>query len=515
MAKNFLPDADRRVLEQLGELAYTNPFLPRRLELEREILAAQYQDPSGDAGSLRLFSANLDALHEVTATHVERARKSFYAAEGKVDEWDFRIYHRLVYLHLFSSYRKDFHEYILRRIGRIQGIGVCGFYRQFEADYAHFFPLRSNGLEPRHPPEVVFAILFQLRRAFFHIFEFIVGSSPAANRLRARVWQSIFTHDMGRYQRALFKRMGDIVTFITGPSGTGKELVARAIGLSRYIPFDKDTLEFKEDFAKGFVPVNLTALSETLLESELFGHRKGSFTGALQDRKGYLETCGEYGTILLDEITETHADIQVKLLRVLQTRQFQRLGDTRSLPFHGKFMAASNRDLAVEMREGRFREDFYYRLCADRVQTVALREILQESPDELRYLVKFIANRVAGESEASGLTDEVCDWIQTHLSLRYSWPGNFRELEQCVRNVMLHGEYIPENTESKVSRSQLLTDALDSGSLTAERFLSEYVASVYNRTGNYKETAKLLELDRRTVKKYADMVLEPSDWDDS
>jgi ActR/RegA family two-component response regulator len=80
---------------------------------------------------------------------------------------------------------------------------------------------------------------------------------------------------------------------------------------------------------------------------------------------------------------------------------------------------------------------------------------------------------------------------------------------------MLHGEYIPENTESKVSRSQLLTDALGSGSLTAERFLSEYVASVYNRTGNYKETAKLLELDRRTVKKYADMVLEPSGWDDS
>ncbi len=511
MAKKFLSESDRRLLELLSELAYTNPFLPRRRELEKEILGDRYQEPKVDAGSLKLFSANLEALHEVSAKYVEIARKSFYAVEGQVDEWDFRIYHRLVYLHLFSSYRNDFQEYILRRLGRIQGVGVCGFYRDFAADYAHFFPLRSNRLEPRHPPEVVFAIIFQLRRAFFHIFEFIIGSSPAANRLRARVWQSIFTHDMGRYQRALYQRMGDIVTFITGPSGTGKELVARAIGLSRYIPFDEDSLEFVEDFAKGFVPVNLTALSETLLESELFGHRKGSFTGALQDRKGYLETCGEFGTILLDEITETHADIQVKLLRVLQTRQFQRLGDTRSLPFHGKFMAASNRDLAVEMREGRFREDFYYRLCSDRVQTVALREILQESPAELRYLVKFIANRIAGESEAEGLTDEACSWIQTHLSLSYTWPGNFRELEQCVRNVMLHGEYIPENTESKVTRSQLLNNALGSGNLTAERFLSEYVASVYERTGNYKETAGLLDLDRRTVKKYAEMINEASD----
>jgi transcriptional regulator with AAA-type ATPase domain len=506
MANKFLPESDRTILELLGELAYTNPFHPRRKELEREILGDRYQDPKVGEGSLKLFSANLEALHEVTSRYVESARKAFYTIQGTVDEWDFRIYHRVVYLHLFSVYRKDFQEYILRRLGRIQGVGVCGFYKDFSADYARFFPLRSIGLEPRHPPEVVFSIIFQLRRAFFHIFEFIVGSSPAANRLRARVWQSIFTHNMGRYQRSLYNRMGDIVTFITGPSGTGKELVARAIGLSRYIPFDPDTLEFFEDFPKGFVPVNLTALSETLLESELFGHRKGSFTGALQDRKGYLETCGEYGTILLDEITETHADIQVKLLRVLQTRHFQRLGDTRSLPFHGKFMAASNRDLAVEMREGRFREDFYYRLCSDRVHTVALREILQESPEELRFLVNFISRRIAGEEESSGLTEEACDWIEENLSLRYSWPGNFRELEQCVRNVMLHGEYIPENTESQVNRTQLLTNALGSGNLSAERFLSEYVSSVYERTGNYKETARLLDMDRRTVKKYTELI---------
>jgi len=94
------------------------------------------------------------------------------------------------------------------------------------------------------------------------------------------------------------------------------------------------------------------------------------------------------------------------------------------------------------------------------------------------------------------------------LGLRYTWPGNFRELEQCVRNIMLHGEYIPENTQIHVSRSQLLTDALGAGSLPADQFLSEYIASVYERTSSYKETARLLEMDRRTVKKYADMATE-------
>lgn len=513
MGSSFLPVSDRPVLDLIGQLAYCNPFMPRRLELEKEILGDRFKEPRVDSGNLEVFSANLQALHDVTEHYVEKARLAFYATDGNVDPEEFRIYHRVVYVYLFSSYREPFQEFIVRRVGRIQGGGVCGFYRQFEADYAKFFPLRPEGMDARHAPEIVFAIFFQLRRAFFHIFEFIIGSSSAANRLRARVWQSIFTHDMGRYQRSLYDRMGDIVTFITGPSGTGKELVSRAIGMSRYIPFDSDRLEFEEDFHNGFVPVNLSALTETLLESELFGHRKGSFTGALQDRKGYLETCGNFGTILLDEITETRGDIQVKLLRVLQTRQFQRLGDTRLLPFRGKFMAASNRDLAVEMREGRFREDFYYRLCADRVQTLALREILQEDPKELRYLVTHISKRIAGDNEAGVLTDEVCDWIQKNLGLRYSWPGNFRELEQCVRNIMLHGEYIPENTEVSVSRSQLLTGALGEGTLPADQFLSEYIASVYERTGSYKETARLLEMDRRTVKKYADLAAKEAEED--
>jgi len=113
---------------------------------------------------------------------------------------------------------------------------------------------------------------------------------PAA-RLRASIWQSIFTHDMRRYRRTLYARMGEFATLITGPSGTGKELVARAIAQSRYVPFDADRMAFPGEEAAAFFPINISALSPTLVESELFGHRRGAFTGAVADRKGWLETC--------------------------------------------------------------------------------------------------------------------------------------------------------------------------------------------------------------------------------
>src|SRR5437879_1939822 len=186
---------------------------------------------------------------------------------------------------------------------------------------------------------------------------------------------------MRRYRRGLYDRMGDVTTLVVGPSGTGKELIARAIALSRFIPFDARTSRFTEDFAL-FHPLNLSALAPTLIESELFGHHRGAFTGALQDRIGWLEKCGPCGTVFLDEIGDVDAGIQVKLLRVLQSRTFERLGETTPRQFRGKIIAATNRDLAAEIQAGRFRAAFYYRLCADIVATPPLAEQLRDAPDE-------------------------------------------------------------------------------------------------------------------------------------
>ena len=144
--------------------------------------------------------------------------------------------------------------------------------------------------------------------------------------------------------------------------------------------------------------MNLSALSPTLIESDLFGHAKGAFTGATADRAGWLEQCKPLGTVFLDEIGELDPAIQVKLLRVVQTRSFTRLGrNASSGSSTGKIIAATNRDLADEMHAGRFREDLYYRLCSDLITTTPLREQLADAPEDLHTLVLFAAERIAGD----------------------------------------------------------------------------------------------------------------------
>src|SRR5262249_14365870 len=250
-------------------------------------------------------------------------------------------------------------------------------------------------------------------------------------------------------------------------------------------------------------------LSPTLIESELFGHRRGAFTGALEDRAGWLEVCERFGTVFLDEVGDVDPAIQVKLLRVLQTRTFQRLGDTKSRTFHGKIIAATNRDLAHEIQAGRFREDFYYRLCSDIIATPPLAEQLRESPSELRYLVLFLAARIVGQEEAQALADEVTAWIAAHLGPAYPWPGNVRELEQCVRNVLIRGEYRPPARPAPSARGEL-TAQLMAGGLTAEELLCRYCTLVYAETGSFQETARRLGLDRRTVRNKVDPRLVPA-----
>ncbi|HXH42067.1 MAG TPA: sigma 54-interacting transcriptional regulator, partial [Thermoanaerobaculia bacterium] len=344
----------------------------------------------------------------------------------------------------------------------------------------------------------------QVRRAFHQVFRNIVGRTRPVARLRAAVWQSIFTHDVRRYRRSLWSRMGDVPALITGPTGTGKELVARAIAYSRYIPFDERRTRFAGPPQPLFVAVNLAALSPALIEAELFGHRRGAFTGAAADREGFLESCGPLGSVFLDEIGEVEPSIQVKLLRVLQSRTLQRLGETTTRPFEGKLIAATNRDLPGEIGKGRFREDFYYRLCADTVTTPALHEQIDGSPDELRHLVRFISTRVAGEEEAEPLTGQVMQAIEASPGFAYRWPGNFRELEQCVRSVMLRGTYEPRPATASSDARRRIADNIVSGHFTADELLRNYCTLLYATSRNYSTVAEKLGIDRRTVRAKVD-----------
>ena len=301
---------------------------------------------------------------------------------------------------------------------------------------------------------------------------------------------------------ALVDRAGPsrATVLITGESGTGKELVARAIALSQYIPFDAKSRKFRTAYPDCFRPVHLSALPQTMLESELFGHRKGAYTGALADRIGYLEACDPSDAVLLDEIGEINAEVQVKLLRVLQTRRFQRLGDNAEREFAGKIIAATNRDLAGACREGVFRHDLYYRLCSDVIRTVPLRDLTGGEPGELEKFVDITAARLLGEEEAKRFVPEAMEWIVRNLGSAYPWPGNVRELEQCVRNLVIRGCYTPGDAQQ--SGGTELENALGRCGLTAEELMRLYVKVAVRRSGSRLKAAGQLGLDRRTVARY-------------
>ncbi len=476
-----LNHADREFAEALSRLVYCNPFSPDRVEHERAALGDAFEPMprrwSLTEAELAGDRPNVVRLRERVEALVDRLR-------GRaLPDPDRRLYEDLALYLLYDRYRLK-----LTRVcetGASTRVVKC-----WDAFAAEFAQLDLRGHEPAH----VFACFFQIRRAFSNIFYYLVGRSRPAGGLREAVWESIFTHDFQRYYRHLYRRMGDMATLVLGGTGTGKELVARAIGRSRYIPFDVKTRRFTEDFAGSFLPVNLSALSPTLIESELFGHQRGAFTGAAADRAGWLETCPPLGTVFLDEVGELDPTIQVKLLRVLQARTFQRLGGVKPLRFEGKIIAATNRDLEAGIRDGGFREDFYYRLCSDVIRTPTLREQLDDTPGDLDRMVRFILNRLMDEVEDAAAAD-VRERVLRAVGAGYAWPGNFRELEQCVRNILIRGTYTPRRP-----RADGLTEALRRADCTADELLNRYCAAIYGQTGSYVQAARRLGLDRRTVK---------------
>ena len=276
---------------------------------------------------------------------------------------------------------------------------------------------------------------------------------PAA-RLRAAVWQSIFTHDMRRYRRALYGRMGDVTTLITGASGTGKELVARAIGLSRYMPFDPETrLRSRPTGRARSAPINLSALSPTLIESELFGHAAARSPARSRTAPAGWRSAGRRARCSWTRSASSTRRSRSSCCASCRRARSSRLGETDgAAAFQGKIIAATNRDLADEMRAGRFRADFYYRLCSDVDRDAVAARAAGRPPRGPRRTSCGTSSGVArrptgpGRSPArrrSSRCDEVVDWIGRHLGTDYPWPGNVRELEQCVRNVMIRGDYQP------------------------------------------------------------------------
>ncbi len=492
---------DRHFLSSVAKLGYCNHFLPERITFEKAALGREFvpggpvwsasvSDPDAEPPNVAAIYKKLSALMEVLPARLAAA------SDIRDDEWV--AYEESVHYLLYQRYHAQF----------VAGQGQWRFYREFLADWNRLCRIPGKRFESALDPAHVFASYRQIQRAFHQIYDTIIGNSMPAARLRASIWQSIFTHDMRRYRRGLYLKMGEFPTLITGPSGTGKELIARAIAGARYVPFDPERMEFADAPGESFLPINIAALSPTLIESELFGHRRGSFTGAIGDRKGWLEACPAVGSVFLDELGEMDLAIQVKLLRVIETRRFSAVGDTAAREFHGKLIAATNRELPMEIRAGRFREDLYYRLCADLIQTPPLADQIRDSPGVLHELVHYMTLRTVGD-EAERCLPEVEQWITKNLPAGYAWPGNYRELEQCVRNVIIRGSYRPleQGAGSAASGDDEFFARFRSGDLSADELLSNYAARVYRLTGSYEEAARKMGIDRRTVKAKVELYL--------
>ncbi|NNE07120.1 MAG: sigma-54-dependent Fis family transcriptional regulator [Gemmatimonadetes bacterium] len=312
------------------------------------------------------------------------------------------------------------------------------------------------------------------------------AGSASGDEAESIIGSSAVIHEVRQLVRIAAR--SDATVLISGETGTGKELVSRAI---------HNQSERHDD---PFLSLNCAALPESLFESELFGHEKGAFTGAIQARKGRFERAGS-GTILLDEISEVSLGLQSKLLRVLQEREFERIGSTTTERLNARVLATTNRDLAVEIKNERFRSDLYYRLSVFPIHLPPLRERGQDILELAAHFLAQFADR--NESAAPRTLSEAA---QAKL-LAYSWPGNVRQLHNCLERACLLA------TSERILAQDLAIAGADPVSEDAGTGILENPKSVLEKMeeelllraiqecgGNRTEAARRLGITTRTLR---------------
>ena len=474
---------DRSFLRMVGEIGFMNPFERKRGELIRKLV------PGPTIGR---FSSEWRATAGVVDA---RMRRIDPGARLRIDDFAAPDRPYVETTFLFMAYHRfvdEFDRLIERQSGATAPLAVP-FAQDLIGD------LTRRGM-PEHVALRYLAFFYQLRRAFYFIVHGLTGNCPSMQAFRRALWESTFTHDLRNYNDRLWDRMEDFSTLILGETGTGKGSAAAAIGRSAFVPFDADKGRFAASFTETFIALNLSQFPETLIESELFGHRKGAFTGAIEHHEGVLGRTSRHGALFLDEIGEVSVPVQIKLLQVLQERNFVPLGSHAVVRFKGRVIAATSRTLA-ELRRDRMRDDLFYRLCSDVIEVPPLRQRIAETPDELEQLVALLVTRMTGE-QSDALTGRALDALHTALPAGYAWPGNVRELEQAVRRILLTGEFVPNTRSEHSSSAAAVAQAIDDGRVTADELVARYCQALYARSGNFSEVAARTGLDRRTVKKH-------------
>jgi DNA-binding NtrC family response regulator len=336
-------------------------------------------------------------------------------------------------------------------------------------DLEHLTAVVNKALEIRSLREENRALKEELGRKYQ--WDNIVGRSPAMQQIFATIMRVAPTR---------------ATVLLAGESGVGKDLIARAI---HFHSPRKD---------RPFVKINCTALPENLMESELFGYEKGAFTGATTSKPGKFEQA-DSGTVMLDEIGDVPANIQVKLLRVLQEREFERLGSNKTLHIDVRVIAATNRDLRAALEEGTFREDLYYRLNVVPLEIPPLRERKEDIPYLARHFVEKLAPELG--NQITGITNAAIEKL-----MQYTWPGNVRELENVIERsmVMASGDKLDAND---IRLDMNLRPRHANGDLTLPEGMSldayeqELIRDALKRAnGNKSQAARLLGLTRNALR---------------
>jgi len=481
-----LTDEERRLCRLISETVTVNHFSDRRKELDTLISGC-----SRSVDSEKRLARVLSTLKSlIVSLHLRGSlNPNDYSGEDKV------LIERLFFFELFHRFLREFDTHITDQIKSPSKTIPLSCGPKIIETFLKYGMSEEEGAK-------YVAIFFQLRRAYYFIGGQLKGTCPSMIKFREQLWNNVFTTDLDLYVTHLLGRMEEYATLIIGSTGTGKGAAASAIGKSGYIPYNTQTHHFKESFESSFRGINLSQYPENLLESELFGHRKGAFTGAVDMHHGIFDTCSPFGSILLDEIGDVSVPVQIKLLKVIQERKFSPVGSHETHQFRGRVIAATNRDLNQLRADGTFRDDFYYRLCSDTIVVPSLYQRIQEDENELPIMVEFLTNHIVGKY-APDVVDRVMSSIRKTLGKEYLWPGNVRELEQCIRSIIIGGSYMGDRVISRENPIQSLISNNDSP-ISADELLSKYCFELYQKHGSYDAVGKVINLDRRTVKKYID-----------
>ncbi len=509
-----LSSEDLRLFELVTSIIFSNPFTVDRQDIEQRL--APYGSP--DKMVLAEDHHHLFGLVvPILERRITELQQEGFVQITQLSGSDRRLMENALLFLVFHRHVENFDTLIRNQL---EGRG-----NEVKAPFAESLlaQLMTWGFTKKEALRYL-ALLYQCRRGYYFIGKGLVGDSESMRQLRKALWNSVFTFDARQYADFLWNKMEDFSTLIVGETGTGKGSAAMAMGRSGLILYDESRQCFASSFSDACVAINLSQYPETLIESELFGHRKGAFTGAISDQKGILDQCKPNGLLFLDEIGEVSVPVQIKLLNVLQDRVYASVGSHDKKAFYGRVVAATNQSIGELRQKGKFRDDFFYRLCSDVIQLPTLRQRILENPAELAQLTQLQIDKMTRISapktknisqsahplQNQQSSPELCEWVlwqlQKSLPENYTWPGNVRELEQAVRQIFIKASY----SGDPFFRNQLKSpDSPEK--LTARQVLDRHCARLYEHTNTYEAVANIVQLDRRTVKKHVEAYWNESD----